>query len=223
MILGLMFFNHSCYSNITVPTDTVTVKLSTAIPSPTSSLTDTPEPKTTQIPTITKSPNSTTAAPSPLKTSEQFSDNLNPFTGLEVVNIESLNRRPVAVKVQLFPRGQRPPWGISMADIVYDYYQNNGVTRLTAIFYGNDAEQVGPIRSARLFDVNIIKMYKAIFVFGLADWRIYQRLQRSAFSNRLVVEKYGSCSPLCRIDPDGYNHLVLDTTKLSDYLIESGN
>ncbi len=122
--------------------------------------------------------------------------------------------------MQLFPRGQRPPWGISKADIVFDYYQNNGVTRLTAVFYGNDADQVGPIRSARLFDLDIIKMYKAFFVFGLADWRIYDRLKQSAFSDRLVVEKYGSCPPLCRIDPDGYNHLLLDTNKLPKYFSE---
>jgi hypothetical protein len=155
-------------------------------------------------------------------TAENTPENINPLTGLTVDDPTLLDRRPIAVKVQIFPRGQRPPWGISLADIVYDYYQNNGVTRLTAIFYGNDAEQVGPIRSARLFDGDIIKTYKTIFVFGLADWRIYQYLNRRSFADRLVVEKYGICPPLCRIDPEGYNHLVVDTEGLTKYADENG-
>ena len=149
-------------------------------------------------------------------------ENINPLTGIELKDAEILNRRPIAVKVQLFPRGQRPPWGLSRADIVYDYYQNNGVTRLTAVFYGEDAKISGPIRSARLFDLNIIKMYKSIFIFGLADWRIYQKLLKSDVSNRLVVEKYGSCPPLCRVKPESYNHLVVDTSTLGEYLNKIG-
>jgi len=173
-------------------------------------------------------PPTSTPIPSPTenqilkKTAENTTENINPLTGLPVDDPSLLDRRPIAVKVQIFPRGQRPPWGISLADIVYDYYQNNGITRLTAIFYGNDAEQVGPIRSARLFDADIIKTYKSIFVFGLADWRIYQHLNRSSFADRLVVEKYGICPPLCRIDPEGYNHLVVDTEGLTKYADENG-
>jgi len=191
----------------------------------------TPRDTATQVsvtPTLTDMPATSTPIPSPTanqihrNTAENTPENINPLTGLQVDDPTLLDRRPIAVKVQIFPRGQRPPWGISLADIVYDYYQNNGVTRLTAIFYGNDAEQVGPIRSARLFDGDIIKTYKAIFVFGLADWRIYQHLNRSSFADRLVVEKYGICPPLCRIDPDGYNHLVVDTEGLTKYADENG-
>jgi PBP1b-binding outer membrane lipoprotein LpoB len=192
----------------------------------------TPRETATQVsavtPTLTEMPPTSTPIPSPTanqtqkNTAETTPENINPLTGLQVDDPTLLDRRPIAVKVQIFPRGQRPPWGISLADIVYDYYQNNGVTRLTAIFYGNDAEQVGPIRSARLFDADIIKTYRTIFVFGLADWRIYQHLNRSSFANRLVVEKYGICPPLCRIDPEGYNHLVVDTAELTEYADENG-
>jgi hypothetical protein len=118
----------------------------------------------------------------------------------------------------VFPRGQRPPWGISLADIVFDYYQNNGVTRFNAIFYGNDSEKVGPIRSARLLDAHLIKMYKAIFIFGSADWRILERLRGGDFSDRIIMEKWGICPPLCRIDPEGYNYLMVNTKELSEFV-----
>jgi len=217
LLLCLLIFTNSCASGNSIPAGPASITQSIQSPSPSSTSTAAFKPTRTQLPVVTKTPIPNLTSPVPSTTSTKINESINPLTGLEVENPETLNRRPIAVKVQLFPRGQRPPWGISKADIVFDYYQNNGVTRLTAVFYGNDADQVGPIRSARLFDLNIIKMYKAFFVFGLADWRIYDRLKQSAFSDRLVVEKYGSCPPLCRIDPDGYNHLVLDTKKLTEY------
>lgn len=218
----LLFLISSCTEIDTTSGETSLSTNTTVSPSPTfSPNAGTPSQTQTTSPTRKSTLSKGDDIPLPTKSPVEINFHINPLTGLEVVDLEALDRRPIAVKVQLFPRGQRPPWGISMADIVYDYYQNNGVTRLTAIFYGTDAEQVGPIRSARLFDVNLIKMYKTFFVFGLADWRIYQRLKESPFSDRLVVEHFGSCPPLCRTDPDGYNHLILDTGKLKAYLAEN--
>ena len=216
-ILGFLILTNACVTEMPVPTRTgapVTVAQNQT-QKPTSTTVIKSEKNTAPSPTGTAVISSTPPIPTEtdIKTSELF----NPLTGLEVEDPDLLDRRPIVVKVQLFPRGQRPPWGISNADIVFDYYQNNGVTRLTAVFYGSDASQVGPIRSARLFDLDIIKMYKAYFVFGLADWRIYYRLKSSAFSERLVVEQYASCPPLCRVDPEGYNHLFLDTSALPEY------
>jgi hypothetical protein len=143
------------------------------------------------------------------------------LTGLAVANPQLLERRPLAVKVQLFPRGQRPPWGLTFADIVYDYYQNNGLARLHAIFYGSDADQVGPIRSARLLDGVLVRSYKSIFAFGGADRRVLNRLFNTEYADRLVVE--GSrCPPMCRIDPNVYNFLVTNTKELSAYITAQG-
>jgi hypothetical protein len=147
---------------------------------------------------------------------------VNPLTGLPVSDPDTLDRRPVSVKIQLFPRGQRPPWGVSVADIVFDYYQNNGLTRLHAIFYGNNAEVVGPVRSARLFDGDVVNMYKTILAFGGADARILERLFQGSYANRLVMEGASNCPPMCRIDPNQYNYLVVDTEELSKYAESKG-
>jgi hypothetical protein len=133
-----------------------------------------------------------------------------------------LERLPMAVKIQTFPRGQRPPWAITLADIVYDYYQNSGLTRLNAIYYSNDSEQVGPIRSARLFDDHIVRMYKLIFVFGGAFRPILNTLLNTNYYNRLVLEGSNICPVMCRIDPDGYNFLVTNTKELNPYVAEKG-
>ena len=153
----------------------------TASPLPPSE-TPTPSPVPSATPTVTPTPLPVSSGPG------NYPPGVNPLTGLPVADPALLERRPVAVKVQIFPRGQRPPWGISLADIVYDYYQNQGLTRFNAIFYGDDAQQVGPVRSARYFDDNILRMYKAIFAFGGADRRVLDRLFSADYYERLVVE-----------------------------------
>ncbi|OGO42646.1 MAG: hypothetical protein A2W36_05170 [Chloroflexi bacterium RBG_16_58_14] len=186
-------------------------------------------------PTATKPAPSATATvtPTPLATAtatlppqdygpDNFPSDVNPLTGLPVEDPALLERRPIAVKIQIFPRGQRPPIGVSLADIVYDYYQNNGLTRFNAIFYGNDSEQVGPIRSARYFDDHIIRMYKTIFVFGGADRLVIQRLFNSEYYNWLVLEGSGNCPALCRVDPNGFNYLVGNTAEIGKYATSKG-
>jgi len=149
-----------------------------------------------------------------------FPSNVDPLTGLVVTNPALLNRRPIAVKIQMFPRGQRPPWGLSLADIVFDYYQNDGLTRLYAIWYGNDAEVVGPIRSARLLDNRLTRMYKSVFGFGGADERILNVILNSEYANQVILQ--GSSSPMYREDPNGANYLLASTQKLSQYITGKG-
>jgi hypothetical protein len=111
---------------------------------------------------------------------------------------------------------------VADADIVYDYYQNNGLTRLNAIFYGENPEKVGPVRSARLFDSHIIRMYEAIFAFGGGDQRILNRLFNTEYAGRLVVEGSNSCPALCREDPDGYNFLIANPEEIGPYSESKG-
>lgn len=153
---------------------------------------------------------------------QDFPADISPLAGKPVQDVALLERRPVAVKIQLFPRGQRPPYGVSLADIVFDYYQNFGITRLHAIFLSQDAETVGPIRSARLLDQQLVHMYQSIFAFGSAEQRTYSRLFNSDFASRLVVEGSANCPPMCRLDPNGSNKLVANTAELSKYVGEKG-
>jgi len=210
----------ACRSASPEPQQTSTTAAS-ATPAATSTATVTPLPPT-ETPTETIEPTPTmTPTPEDYGPSN-FPQDVNPLTGLKVDDPTILDRRPVAVKVQMFPRTQRPDWGVSQADIVYDYYQNNGLTRLNAIFYGNNPEKVGPVRSARLFDGHIIRMYEAIFAFGGADQRILNRLFNTEYAGRLVVEGSNSCPALCREDPDGYNFLIANPEEIGPYSESKG-
>ena len=149
-----------------------------------------------------------------------FPANVDPLTGLTVANPALLERRPMLIKVSNLPRNVRPQWGLSLADIVFEYYTEEGSTRFAAIFYGNDASMVGPIRSGRFIDDDLVRGYKAVFAFGSAYVAEMQRFNASDFANRMVVE--GPGTPLTRYDPNGYDYLMVNTADLSAYATQQG-
>lgn len=176
-----------------------------ATPQPTSTFTPTPS--------ATPTPNYPLAGYGP----DNFPAGVNPLTGLEPADAKLLERRPVIVKVENLPRDHRPQWGLSLADIVYEYYTEEGTTRFAAVYYGQDSEMVGPVRSARHFDVNVIQMYKGMFLFGSAYEGVMSRLFSYDFTNRLLVEGAYSCPSLCRYDPKGLDLLMANTSGVAEF------
>jgi len=125
---------------------------------------------------------------------------IDPLTGLPASDPELLNRRPLAIKVANYPRYIRPQSGLTLADQVFEYYIEGGLTRFIAVFYGNDSEWVGPVRSGRFFDENILRMYQSFLVFKYADKRVLSYFQDTDFADFLVVptvgqSSYGPCPP----------------------------
>ncbi len=153
---------------------------------------------------------------------EVFSENndlksINPLTGLPIEPLE-LSRRPVVVKVQNMPRADRPQWGLSAADLVYEYLIEFGDTRFAAIYYGQLADKVGPIRSARHVDIHLVQAYKAILIFGGAYDDLYKLLLNSNFGDRLIHEGPNTAPALYRYDPEGHNYLLANLTLLDEVL-----
>lgn len=120
---------------------------------------------------------------------------LNPLTGLAVPDAEVLQRRPLAIKISNYPRDIRPQYGLNEADMVFEYYIEWGYTRFIGIFYGNDAAQIGPVRSGRYFDEHITRMFHAYYVFNYADPREYTYFLGGDLRPFMVVPGYGSCPP----------------------------
>lgn len=71
-------------------------------------------------------------------------------------------RHPLAVSVENHPDA-RPQSGLSRASIVYEALTEGGITRYLAIYGPQDASEIGPIRSARLFFMDYLKEYDAFF------------------------------------------------------------
>jgi hypothetical protein len=148
----------------------------------------------------------------------------NPLTGLPVSDPSLLNRRPMVIKVANSPDYIRPQSGLSLADVVYEYYIEWGDTRFIAVMYGNDSAMVGPVRSGRYFDEHIARMYNAFLMFKFADPREYKYLQNSTLSEFLVVPGNGPCPPYV-FGPerrDDYNNFFFNTTKWANCAARMG-
>ncbi|HJW90653.1 MAG TPA: DUF3048 C-terminal domain-containing protein [Anaerolineales bacterium] len=203
----------------------------TLAPTLTARPTETAVPPTATItPTVPPTLTPTPAYPPEGYGPTDFPDEINPLTGLPAAEPGLLERRPLAFKINLVPRtSTRPPWGLSLADVVFEYYHNAGYSRLHVIYYGNDAELVGPIRSARLLDDPLVQMYKSIFAYGSADQRVNYRLFGSTYSDRLILEggRRSLCpptpaAPLCRHDPNGYDILLGGTEQIHAFAVAEG-
>lgn len=64
----------------------------------------------------------------------------------------------VAVKVDNVPAA-RPQTGLGAADVVYVEPVEGGLTRLVAVYAGELPEEVGPVRSARRTDLDLLAQY----------------------------------------------------------------
>ncbi len=84
-----------------------------------------------------------------------------PLTGVEA-KVES-PERAVAVTINNHPKA-RPQSGLSQADIVYEVLAEGDVTRFLAIFQSEKPENIGPVRSARQYFIDLAQGYDALFI-----------------------------------------------------------
>lgn len=75
----------------------------------------------------------------------------------------------LAVKIDNTERG-RPPAGLTQADVVFEEMVEGGLTRLLAVYQSQDADTVGPVRSARSSDLPILaELGRPLFAWSGAN------------------------------------------------------
>jgi hypothetical protein len=84
-----------------------------------------------------------------------------PLTGIGTN--ENINNRAIAVMVNNHPKA-RPQSGLNKADIVYELLAEGNVTRFLAIFQSEKPENIGPVRSAREYYIELAKGYDGLFI-----------------------------------------------------------
>lgn len=126
----------------------------------------TPAPVTvTQVPAETKH-----AAPSPPP--DPRPDVAWPLTGIDAEEVDpaSLERLALAIKIENLSLA-RPQSNLDKADVVYETMIDYGVSRLIAVYHSTYPTTVGPIRSMRPMDHNIVGHYDGPLVFSGAQRR----------------------------------------------------
>ena len=79
----------------------------------------------------------------------------------------------------------RPQAGLEQADLVYELPIEGGTTRFMAVFSRFEPELIGPIRSARDYNIDIAKEYDSIFVHAGGSPQAFARFSEIGNLNGL--------------------------------------
>jgi hypothetical protein len=137
-------------------------------------------PATTEAPPVTLGSTTTTAATTTTTTTIATTTTaapapVSPLTGLPPLNAQVLGRPAVVVKIDNHPDA-RPQAGLNQADIVIEE-QVEGITRFFTIFQSTDAGPVGPIRSARTTDVDLLnQLNRPLFVWSGGNRNVVRQI-----------------------------------------------
>jgi Protein of unknown function (DUF3048) N-terminal domain/Protein of unknown function (DUF3048) C-terminal domain len=88
-----------------------------------------------------------------------------PLSGTLDTTRLSITRPSLLVKIENTP-DSLPQWGIDQADVVYEEIVNGGITRLAAIFNSLVPVKIGPVRSVRPTDTQIVWPLGGLFAFS---------------------------------------------------------
>ncbi|HSF26079.1 MAG TPA: DUF3048 domain-containing protein [Actinomycetes bacterium] len=116
---------------------------------------------------------STAASPTPTPADTSVT---SPLTGEKVPALAPV----LVVKIGNTPP-ERPPIGLEAADVVYVEMVEGGLTRYAAVFSSELPERVGPVRSARETDIELLGQYGAVgLAFSGAESSVVSKLRRSS-------------------------------------------
>ncbi|MDG1392273.1 MAG: DUF3048 domain-containing protein [Ilumatobacter sp.] len=183
-------------------TDTLSDSLPSTSSATTSPTTTTVPPATTTTTTTTTTPTTTTTTTTtttvPVPTTildngvpiwEPYEplpalDGFAALTG-EPAGSDVSNRSIIAAKIDNYPRA-RPQWGLDQADVVIE--ENvEGVTRFVALFHSQLPDRLGPVRSARTGDLDILApMNRPILVWSGGNGGVTNWVESAARSGVLV-------------------------------------
>ncbi|RJO59413.1 DUF3048 domain-containing protein [Candidatus Parcubacteria bacterium] len=85
-----------------------------------------------------------------------------------VIDSEKSNLFPLCMVIENHS-SVRPQSGLSQAGVVYEALAEGGITRFLAVFAVNGVLEIGPVRSARPYLVDLAKEYNCLFVHAGAS------------------------------------------------------
>ncbi|MFT7647403.1 MAG: hypothetical protein ACI8Y4_002151 [Candidatus Poriferisodalaceae bacterium] len=135
-VMVAVFVGAACSGGgATVTADVTTTAPPTAAPPTTTTTTTIPPTTTTSTKTLPPRPTA-------------------PLTGLEVD--AEITRPAFVLKIDNHEQA-RPQFGLNLADVVFEELVEGNITRLAAVFHSQDADPVGPVRSARTGDYDLLR------------------------------------------------------------------
>lgn len=123
-----------------------------------------------------------------------------PLTG-EAIQ-EEITQRPIIVTINNHPAA-RPQSGLAAADIIYEMLAEGNVTRFLAVYQSELPENIGPVRSARSYFIDMAKGFDAFYVAHgyspeaktMLDHRIIDNINGMAYDGILFKRSNDRVAP----------------------------
>jgi len=111
----------------------------------------------------------------------------DPLTGLPNTDSSILDRSAMVVKIDNHPSA-RPQVGINQADIIFEENVES-LTRFAAVFHSQTPSLVGPIRSGRFQDIDLVgSLNRPLFVWSGGNDKVTANIKRSDLINLSYTE-----------------------------------
>lgn len=105
------------------------------------------------------------------------------LTGLDI-EPGSLARPALSGKIDNHPSA-RPQEGLDVADIVFEELVEGGMTRYIGVWHSNVPAEIGPVRSVRPMDPEIVSPFGGIFAYSGGQVRFIQMMQAAPVYNAI--------------------------------------
>lgn len=193
----------------------------TRTPKPTfTAVADAPTPVSSPTPVPSPTPTNT---PSPTPTVNPY---FNTLTGEMVQDPAVLQRRPLLVRIGNDTE-VRPQSGLSQADVVFEEAMDGWtLTRFTAVVWSKDPEDLRPVRSARLFTIDLGHMLDGALVHSGANDQVRWLISQTTLTD---LDEYFHPTPYYWLEPEGkwkdypwMGRVATSAQRVRDYLAKKG-
>jgi hypothetical protein len=130
------------------------------------------------MPTPTPTPSYTSSYETPAPTV------LAPLTGIAVDDPASLAHSSLAAKIDNH-WDARPQVGLETTDLVFEELVEGGLTRYVAVWHSSIPAEIGPIRSIRPMDPDIISPFAGIVAYSGGQYRFVVLMQQTNVYNAI--------------------------------------
>jgi len=95
------------------------------------------------------------------------------------------------------------------------------MNRFLAVYYGEDAEVIGPVRSGRLVDAQLVNFYQGILAYGDADPKV-DGVLFEALGARALAFLEVPCPPMCGEATHDATGVFANSADLTEYAVSNG-
>ncbi len=146
---------------------------------------------------------------------------INPLTGLMVEDVRWLRKRPIMVKLANWPQSLRPFNQIVDADMVFEYFIGYQTNHILALYYGGDAEAVGPLAPGRVVDARLARRYEASLMVASAPPTV-EGVFEQTLPDRVFYRGYAPCPGICTETEAQGGNTVVNTAAMRDFIEAEG-